>query len=73
MLGYSAACLSELVLTVLVLARSDHVVYKKLCECLICFVSIAAVCCYIHVCSGNGEISHEKRPTELERLSSREI
>ena len=28
MLGYSAACLSELVLTVLVLARSDHVVYN---------------------------------------------
>ena len=31
-----------------------------ICECLISFVIIAAVCCYIHVCSGNGEISPEK-------------
>ena len=36
-----------------------------ICECLISFVSIAAVCCYIHVGSGNGEISQEKRPLSL--------
>ena len=35
------------------------------CERLISSVSIAAVCCYIHVCSGNGDISQEKRPLSL--------
>ena len=36
-----------------------------ICGCLISFVSIAAVCCYIHVCSGNGEIRQEKQPLSV--------
>ena len=67
------ACLGELVLTVIVLARSDYM-YYYVNIWFLCFV-IAAVCCCIHVCSVTGEISQRKRrrrakTTELMKLFS---
>ena len=67
-------CLRELVLTVIVLARSDYM-YVSVNIWFLCFV-IAAVCCCIHVCSVTGEISQRKRrrrakTTELKQLFSK--
>ena len=68
-----AACLRELVLTVIVLARSDFM-YVSVNICFLCFV-IAAVCCCILVCVCTGKISQRKRrrkakTTELKQYFS---
>ena len=46
------SCLRDLVLTVIVLARSDYM-YVSVNIWFLCFV-IAAVCCCIHVCVCTG-------------------
>ena len=67
------ACLRDVVLTVIVLARSDYM-YVSVNIWFLGFV-IAAVCCCIHVCVCTGKISQRKRcrrakTTELKQFFS---